>query len=1326
MSIHQIYATHCTYGSSAVERRKGEFADRVMGYSARASSLSQEELRKVYRTFERFVYYHLPSDFPAEQKPHLSPYDAPRRLIYCPSVSGFQLVGQVGYRQWDVVQKRAGSYFGHLLVQPRGNGQEENGRAWSVLECLRSWQAPGWRMEDDVELGHDLPQWSELSALHAVAAGPQPALIGDELFLSFLTAPAGASFAAADEIIPPRWRHMPPEKRRDTFHQALCGYLQVAPSKRESLLLVVEPSIAVLLFYGIARLMPPGELREEISFSTFEANADRLVTTLAAVTFHNEERGDVSPQRYQRGFVLNTFLEKSSSSRLRDATFPDLALHMLLTGGFAAADRMLAAFAAAGAEKIEDLTEFARAETTAQEILDPAAAIADRSWRQSPRKVNYLQKSLRGFMEQSPPKVSLLNGLLASPDHLLAVLELIAHDGAAGHCENAARHLAKELPGDLYGKFVAAELIAPRFKIDGLTAFVLKHEALPPDCAGLWTHAAPPPVAGQKTVAPLPSQLLGRLPAPLCGKLWEAIPSNDEKSRRGFLVSLLEVAAGDEEKLSLAADIIRETSEPHLAELLKEHAPRLKAIPVAGRYPLGNRLLDLLRLLPEEPPEFTRRLSLLKSGRELLPASPEYRSMLGSWLDFDRQLRQFAEQRESASQAHGGKRAAKRKTVDQNHVGEELCKAARDGFAMDRFDLGEERARSEKASVVRALIEELGGADLIPSDFHFKAKEYFYGLRWPKSEVRIGGGKGFGLLDAKLIIAGVVAVVFIAAVVILLNNMQAGGGGEDDGSSARDGEESKSGLTDASSQEGATSGGAKDNNAKENDPKEDGSKGRKPKNDDAKSKDPANGGGKNNREGATEGDTPASAGPDSSGTNGEPKENDPPDETGKVAEEATSEPFDADSPNKPPAIASNQGTKPTPNQETEVRPKDGVDPPAPAILPEVAVYAEPPWTTVEPGEEKEKILSRDVNSPYQIHVHGSAALLDPTSANGGAPNQRISVEVRPNNNRTEIVLFAIAGPPNERKASAPRQGEHKIGSFYFDGKKLMCRVDWKKAGEFPSEIQRRLPLCVVELRPLGMGQPRYVSLIKPFKRCRLDKPTARVGDESGEEVLLETTKEFRADSDKPPIEAYAELFLGEQGKLLDGDQPVYSFGRAAAIRPPVNVQRFTEQINSLPGCELRVSTRRQAKNERNEPDLRMVLTLQLVLPSKLPELISQRDATKKRLDLLLKDLDAIEVNPSDDAGKQAQQEAWRRLAEEVDMASQKDLRLVKVAAQGLADSLRTAAESHNEALHRAQPDPLKLQGVREQINWVEADVYRIVPGNEGQQIRVLVTGGGAR
>src|SRR5712692_9527095 len=127
--IHQIYCTHCTYGSSALEQREGELADRVLGYRARAGTLERNELRGYYRQVERFLYYYLPSDSPPEERLKLDAATAPHRMFYSPSIGRLQVLGQVVYRRHDTAG-RAGSYFAHVLFG------ERDAEPWPVLDCL--------------------------------------------------------------------------------------------------------------------------------------------------------------------------------------------------------------------------------------------------------------------------------------------------------------------------------------------------------------------------------------------------------------------------------------------------------------------------------------------------------------------------------------------------------------------------------------------------------------------------------------------------------------------------------------------------------------------------------------------------------------------------------------------------------------------------------------------------------------------------------------------------------------------------------------------------------------------------------------------------------------------------------------------------------------------------------------------------------------------------------------------------------------------------------------------------------------------------------------
>ena len=173
--IHQIYITHCTHGSSALERREGELAHRMLGYSARAGSLDASELRRCYRQIERYVYYYLPRDTPGEQKLCQTAATAPRRLVYLPG-DELQIVGQVCYRPTDS-DGRPGSYFAHVLFRDLRDGAP----AWSAVDCLRLWHAPGWVEEDSPRHPFRLPP---LPTLDSFLAGQRSA-IDDQVLSEF-------------------------------------------------------------------------------------------------------------------------------------------------------------------------------------------------------------------------------------------------------------------------------------------------------------------------------------------------------------------------------------------------------------------------------------------------------------------------------------------------------------------------------------------------------------------------------------------------------------------------------------------------------------------------------------------------------------------------------------------------------------------------------------------------------------------------------------------------------------------------------------------------------------------------------------------------------------------------------------------------------------------------------------------------------------------------------------------------------------------------------------------------------------------------------------
>ncbi len=390
--IHQLFCTHCTYGTSALERRQGEQAQHVLGYSARASSLTdREKTLKTYRQVERFLNYRLPADTPAQERMKLEAFSPARarRLFYFPASKEMPpIAGQICYRTKDTsTPPRYGSYFAHVLV---GDGDSP----WNVLTCLQLWDA-AWAIEDrpgDIDL-------APLADLDSLAGS---SIINDEVLLSFLTAECGGALHDPGGVVPNRWRRVPQEKRQQLLEDALAAYLEIPPrSRRENVLLVVEPSLAALIFYGVAALLPAGPIREGFSFSTYEANPDFPSTTLAATVFHSPD-ADVKPEAYRgRGFVCHTFLDKKTQRRLVYAEYARFMVGKLVHGGWKRAREVLADFQEARPAGGADLAHWPGSRNSCDNVFDPTVP---------PSEIKRLQGAAAVCLAQHGPPIERFRG----------------------------------------------------------------------------------------------------------------------------------------------------------------------------------------------------------------------------------------------------------------------------------------------------------------------------------------------------------------------------------------------------------------------------------------------------------------------------------------------------------------------------------------------------------------------------------------------------------------------------------------------------------------------------------------------------------------------------------------------------------------------------------------------------------------------------------------------------------------------------------------------------------------------------------------------------
>ena len=632
----------------------------MLGYSARAGSLEAQELRKCYRQIERYAYYYLPRDTPGEEKLRLIAASAPRRLIFFPSTGGLQVAGQVCYRPTDT-EGRPGSYFAHVLFQDEQDGQ---GR-WSPADCLKLWNARGWVDEDSTTIPFVLRSLYSLSEMHQNA---RPA-IDDGVLRSFLTTPAGGNFDDPAGVIPSRYRATPPKQRINLLANVFRGLLEIDFHQRASLLIVVEPSLAALLFYGIVRLLPPGPLQGGISFSTYEPNTERLGTTLAATIFHDPLRTDLRPDAYRsRGFAVNTFLDRRTDFRQPQAAYAVTMLQRLLAEGWDAVDRTLVNLEAVGAKTAEDFDALAAVDRIVPALFDPRQPLPGDAWRRSPMAIRYLRRILgRRLAELADPRA--LESLVGRPQHLL-VLELIAAEPDAPATHAAAEYLLRQLPGERIGDLLRLEEISPEAKADVLARYVTAQGALPPGCDQLWQNAAS---TGATEVSPgghagavrtphapregvrhaerdeydsrgddLLPRLLARLDLKTLVKFYGSVADKhsdafvlalvvscrhvgrigNPSGKGADLVDGLPSRSTEKPASTLAprlTAIIETMSEESLVSLYRSHGPGFFQDYPADEPALGRRLHELIQSLSGHPSQFRDRLDLITSAAHLLP-----------------------------------------------------------------------------------------------------------------------------------------------------------------------------------------------------------------------------------------------------------------------------------------------------------------------------------------------------------------------------------------------------------------------------------------------------------------------------------------------------------------------------------------------------------------------------------------------------------------------------------------------------------------------------------------------------------------------------------
>ena len=605
-TIHQLYCTPGTDSGSLA----GENASRALGNGNGTASLVGEEFQKYYRQIEEYVYYGLPCDASEENGRELCASTAPRRLFFLSLPGGLQVIGQVCYRRGGSGER--GSSFAHLLLREAGEGQTR----WSAVEALKLWGSPGW-LKEDVSLAA-----LKLNPLGSLAEmlGEQPAAISRHVFLSFLSTPADGAFHDPAEVIPARWRAMDPAHRREWFLDLFSLFLKSTPDSKGPVSLVVEPSVAALLFYGILRLLPPGPLRDTATISTYEPDLSRTPAKLAATWFCDPQTTQGRPELLAAG-VVNTLHEVAPGQERPRSDYAIAILRRLLEAGWDEVDWQLATLHSVKAHRAEHLEALAAVNRLVTQLLE-TGSFANQNWRKSPVAANYLRKVLRRRVAKAEDPAALLKPIVGSSAHL-TVLDLIAEKSKESGPRTGVDYLLAHLPADKVGGLLKLHGVPSGDKVRLLAAHVREHGTLPPKCDILWEIWS----RGSKTRNPakmgLLPHLLGKLPPEDLAKFFKRLsPARAEQALVG-LIQLRTLKALKSEAITPCVNVMDE--EPLVAMLREIGQQFLEDYP--GDEPgMPRRLAALARSLAEHPREFRERLDLVLAGQHLIDERDQRRS----------------------------------------------------------------------------------------------------------------------------------------------------------------------------------------------------------------------------------------------------------------------------------------------------------------------------------------------------------------------------------------------------------------------------------------------------------------------------------------------------------------------------------------------------------------------------------------------------------------------------------------------------------------------------------------------------------------------------
>jgi len=630
--IHQIYCIRAGGDDSPAEAVAPDTRQRSASGPALASSLDAELLSQYYRHIEPHLEYNPPGNVIDNQAPQPRAAEATERLFFVSLAGGVQLLGNVcdGPREGGDASP---SCFAHVLlrdsqypssVDPSNHTEDQFARpdvSWTGLDALKLWGAAGWVRRQPPDLPAKLPV---LESCEELLDGGEPA-IDDLVFESFLKQPPEApEFHDPAGVIPARWRGMPAERRRAWFAQVLAGFMGAAAESGQPLIVVAEPPLAALMFYGVMRLLPEGPRRSQISFSTLETDLHRPRALLAGTWGCDvPSAGEAPAATPWPGTLVNTLGEPSHEAAAENLWQQACSLiEKLCQGGWEAVEEALAgAVPEAAAGGLE-----ADAAQRAVAVLLETGSFPDESWRSSASSISAVHHELaRRVVAMEHPAVG-LSPVVGGPAHL-HVLGLLSAKPVAPGTRKAVIYLLKELPPEGIFGLLKLSGVSDDDKITVLGRYIHEHGELPPGCDTLWDDFAAAARGSRRAGAVLMARTLAKLPPKDLKRLFRSAP---REASLGFVVNVFRLAKNNKLKIESLTAVVRQMDEAEVIEFLRSSGPEVLRSYPEGEPALPEKAAELLCTLPRHPGEFKRRLDLILACRPLLP-DDEHREAAAAW-----------------------------------------------------------------------------------------------------------------------------------------------------------------------------------------------------------------------------------------------------------------------------------------------------------------------------------------------------------------------------------------------------------------------------------------------------------------------------------------------------------------------------------------------------------------------------------------------------------------------------------------------------------------------------------------------------------------------